>query len=59
MEQERGTWPDLRYETWRETAATLQLWTQIVGKVLCSRSILFPSIALPALAGSGRTHSVE
>ena len=33
MEQERGTWPDLRYETWRETAATLQLWTQVIGKV--------------------------
>ena len=26
-------WPDLPYATWRETAATLQLWTQIVGKV--------------------------
>ena len=33
MEQERSTWPDLRYETWRETAATLQLWTQVIGKV--------------------------
>jgi hypothetical protein len=33
MEQERNMWPDLRYETWRETAATLQLWTQVVGKV--------------------------
>jgi Family of unknown function (DUF5996) len=33
MERERNTWPDLRYETWRETAATLQLWTQVVGKV--------------------------
>jgi len=33
MERERNTWPDLTYETWRETAATLQLWTQIVGKV--------------------------
>jgi hypothetical protein len=33
MEQKRDTWPDLRYETWRETAATLQLWTQVVGKV--------------------------
>ena len=33
MEQERGGWPDLRYETWRETAATLQLWTQVVGKM--------------------------
>jgi Family of unknown function (DUF5996) len=27
------TWPDLPYTAWRETAATLQLWTQIVGKV--------------------------
>ena len=26
-------WPDLPYAAWRETAATLQLWTQIVGKV--------------------------
>ena len=26
-------WPDLPYEGWRDTAATLQLWTQIVGKV--------------------------
>ena len=26
-------WPELSYPVWRETAATLQLWTQIVGKV--------------------------
>jgi Family of unknown function (DUF5996) len=26
-------WPDLPYPVWRDTAATLQLWTQIVGKV--------------------------
>ena len=26
-------WPDLTYQAWRETAATLQLWTQVVGKV--------------------------
>jgi len=26
-------WPDLSYAKWRETAATLQLWLQIVGKV--------------------------
>src|SRR5262252_1275525 len=26
-------WPDLPYNGWRETAETLQLWTQIVGKV--------------------------
>jgi hypothetical protein len=33
MQQDGGTWPVLVYEGWRETAATLQLWTQIVGKV--------------------------
>jgi hypothetical protein len=26
-------WPTLNYAHWRDTAATLQLWTQIVGKV--------------------------
>lgn len=26
-------WPVLRYEDWRDTAVTLQLWTQIAGKV--------------------------
>jgi len=26
-------WPDLPYEAWRDTCATLQLYTQIVGKV--------------------------
>jgi hypothetical protein len=26
-------WPRLHYADWRDTAATLQLWTQIVGKV--------------------------
>ncbi|HJU19003.1 MAG TPA: DUF5996 family protein [Stellaceae bacterium] len=28
-----AVWPDLPYPLWRDTAATLQLWTQIVGKV--------------------------
>ncbi len=26
-------WPDLPYPAWRDTAQTLQLWTQIVGKL--------------------------
>jgi hypothetical protein len=30
---ERAAWPELPYAAWRDTAATLQLWTQIVGKV--------------------------
>src|SRR5262249_35638555 len=26
-------WPELPYAAWHETASTLQLWTQIVGKI--------------------------
>lgn len=33
MDDAAAVWPDLPYPTWRKTAATLQLWTQIVGKV--------------------------
>ena len=29
-------WPDLTYSAWRETLATLHLWTQIVGKIRLS-----------------------
>jgi hypothetical protein len=28
-----SAWPDLDYRQWRDTALTLQLWTQIVGKI--------------------------
>ncbi|MET0660338.1 MAG: DUF5996 family protein [Steroidobacteraceae bacterium] len=28
-----STWPDLPYDAWRDTAATLHLWLQIVGKI--------------------------
>ena len=33
MNPETDRWPDLNFASWRDTAATLQLWTQIVGKV--------------------------
>lgn len=29
----RSNWPALNYTDWQDTAATLQLWTQIVGKI--------------------------
>jgi len=29
-------WPDLPYEPWRDTAVSLQLWTQIIGKIRLS-----------------------
>lgn len=33
-----AAWPLLDYAQWRDTAATLQLWTQIVGKVRLSQT---------------------
>jgi hypothetical protein len=39
MNNTAGIWPDLSYPAWRDTATTLQLWTQIVGKV---RLVLTP-----------------
>ena len=33
MSDPAALWPDLPYAAWRDTAATLQLWTQIVGKL--------------------------
>jgi hypothetical protein len=33
LELSESVWPELAYPKWRDTAATLQLWTQIVGKV--------------------------
>ena len=31
-------WPELAYAAWADTAATLQLWTQIVGKIRLART---------------------
>ena len=28
----RDSWPELAWESWKDTAATLHMWTQIVGK---------------------------
>jgi hypothetical protein len=32
-EPDRSVWPELPYEAWKESYATLHLWTQIVGKI--------------------------
>src|SRR5579862_1320057 len=32
MDRSADIWPELSYPGWRKTMATLQLWTQIVGK---------------------------
>jgi hypothetical protein len=34
----REAWPDLPYEAWRDSCKTLQLWTQIVGKIRLSQT---------------------
>jgi len=33
-----AAWPDLPTAAWRDTYATLHLWTQIIGKIRLSRS---------------------
>ena len=35
---QNGAWPSLPLEAWRETAETLHLWTQIVGKIRLART---------------------
>jgi hypothetical protein len=36
MKGPASVWPELSYSDWRDTAETLQLWTQIVGKIRLS-----------------------
>ena len=36
MERAAPVWPELSYAAWHDTAETLQLWTQVVGKVRLS-----------------------
>ena len=33
MSADPDRWPALPYAAWADTAATLQLWTQIIGKI--------------------------
>jgi hypothetical protein len=33
MPEHNEQWPELRYAAWKDSCATLQLWTQVVGKV--------------------------
>src|SRR4051812_25141655 len=33
MSGEQYIWPELPYPAWRDTVITLQLWTQIIGKI--------------------------
>ncbi len=33
-----GTWPSLTFDDWKDTCATLHMWTQVVGKVRLAQS---------------------
>lgn len=35
----RDAWPPLPYEAWKDTYATLHMWTQMVGKVALARAV--------------------
>jgi len=34
----RENWPDLPYDAWKDTYATLHMWSQIVGKIALARA---------------------
>ena len=36
MDRNADTWPDLPFPSWRGTMVTMQLWTQVVGKIRLS-----------------------
>ena len=67
---EKPTWPDLPLAAWGDTCDTLQLWTQIVGKVRIAltplvnhwwNATLFVTargLAAPAMPYDGRTFDV-
>lgn len=35
---QRADWPDLPFKDWKETAGTLHMWTQVVGKIRLART---------------------
>ncbi len=67
---ENSTWPDLPLSAWSETCDTLQLWTQIVGKVRIALTPLINhwwnatllvtarGLAAPAMPFSGGTFDI-
>jgi Family of unknown function (DUF5996) len=61
MQNQTG-WPPLPLESWRDTYATLHMWTQIVGKVvlaLTPRMNHFWNVALQVTPRGLATHSLE
>ena len=56
-ESERPAWPELDYPAWRDTGATLQLWTQIVGKVRLASRPGSTTVARAALCQRARSRT--
>ena len=64
-------WPDLTYSAWSETLATLQLWTQIVGKIRLAQTpwlnhswhvtlyVTSRGLTTSPIPHSGRTFEIE
>ena len=64
-------WPELPYAAWKETCETLQLWTQVVGKVRLSLTpwlnhswhvtlqVTARGLATPPIACAGRDFTLE
>ena len=49
MPSDDQIWPELPYEAWKDTYATLHLWTQIVGKI---RLVQTPGSIIPGTSRS-------
>jgi hypothetical protein len=66
-----ASWPELPYAAWKDTCATLQLWTQVVGKVRLALTpwlnhswhvtlyVTARGLATPPIAVGGRDFAIE
>src|SRR6187549_1942596 len=64
-------WPELPYAAWKDTCATLQLWTQIVGKIRLALTpwlnhswhvalhVTARGLATPPIMHNGRAFQIE
>ncbi|MDB5601038.1 MAG: hypothetical protein JWN71_3082 [Xanthobacteraceae bacterium] len=68
---DNAPWPELPYAAWKDTCATLQLWTQIVGKVRLALTpwlnhswhvalhVTARGLATPPITHGGRAFQIE
>jgi hypothetical protein len=71
LRRNENAWPELPYEAWKDTYATLHMWTQIVGKVALGQApalnhswgiamqVTPRGLATRTLPHSGRTFSIQ